>query len=183
MFTKKIRLYTYYKNISNPTPIQILEVGTATPYPSTINVFGFETSDKIVKVIVTLRNLSYDFLDDVDILLVAPNGKNAAIMADVGNGNSVNDITLSLDDMGPLILPRESAPISGTFQPANYRGEFAILPPPAPINQSGGSMLSAFNFINPNGRWSLFVADTDGGDSGSISGGWEFSIPTSNCTP
>ncbi|MFS1518811.1 hypothetical protein V1503_20455 [Bacillus sp. SCS-151] len=170
------------RTFRNTTPIQIPDIGTATPYPSPINVFGFQ--DKIIKVTVKLINLSHTFPRDLNILVAAPNGNNATIMADVSDASTVNNIILTLDDMGPNILPSFATALSsGTFQPANYNGEGAVLPPPAPSNQPGGSMLSVFNFINPNGTWNLFVDDTEIADSGSITGGWEITITTSNCTP
>ena len=42
-------------------------------------------------------------------------------------------------------------------------------------------MLAAFNGLNPNGTWSLYVVDDVGGDVGTIAGGWDLTI-TSSCT-
>ncbi|WP_214484026.1 hypothetical protein [Bacillus sp. SM2101] len=168
------------KKFRNSTPIQIPEEGTATPYPSNICVSGF--TDKIVKVVVSINNLSHTFVGDLIILLVAPDGRNATIMAGAGFGK-VDDITLTFDDMGSSIIPLFLPLTTGTFQPSNYLGELVPLPPPAPTNQSFGSMLSTFNFSNPNGIWSLFVFDAFPDDSGNIAGGWDLTITTSNCTP
>src|SRR5205823_7554770 len=61
------------QTFTNPAAITIPSgPGAASPYPSTINVSGFTGS--VVKVTVTLNNISHTFPDDVDILLVGPTG-------------------------------------------------------------------------------------------------------------
>src|SRR6185369_17236005 len=61
---------------SNPASITINDSASpptaATPYPSTLNVTG--VTGNIVRMTVTLTNLSHGFPDDIDILLVGPTG-------------------------------------------------------------------------------------------------------------
>ena len=102
---------------------------------------------------VTLNNLSHTFPDDIDILLVGPQGQNAIIMSDVGGGTDVVDITLTLDDDAANALPDGTVLTSGTFRPANY-GAGDPFPAPAPA-PSGNVPLSIFNGTDPNGMWSL----------------------------
>src|SRR5688500_12605998 len=52
------------------------------PYPSPIEVSGL--SGIVTSVSVTLFEFSHTFPDAVDILLVAPDGKNTIILSDVG---------------------------------------------------------------------------------------------------
>src|SRR5262249_4848532 len=56
----------------NTNDISIPSFGAATPYPSTTTVSGLNTN--ILKLTVTLNQLSHTQPDDLDILLVGPNG-------------------------------------------------------------------------------------------------------------
>src|SRR5205085_4203189 len=81
---------------SNPTPIAINDATIANPYPSSINVSGVGGS--VGKLTVTLNNFGHSFPDDVDILLVAPNGRSVVLMSDVGGGFNVSGVNLTFDD-------------------------------------------------------------------------------------
>lgn len=166
---------------ANRTPITIPASGAATPYPSSIAVVGL--AGRIIKVVVRLINISHPSPADIDILLVGPGGQNTTIMSDVGDVINVTNVTLTLDDNAPSPLPESTPLVSGTFKPTNRGLVVDPFPPPAPV-PFGGAALSVFNFTNPNGIWNLFVVDDSaflGG--GSIGGGWELIITTSNCTP
>ena len=39
-----------------------------------------------------------------------------------------------------------------------------------------------FNGTAPNGTWSLYVADDAAGDAGTLAGGWELNVTTTNCS-
>ncbi|WP_410985719.1 hypothetical protein [Bacillus cereus] len=167
---------------SNLSPIVIPDSGLATPYPSSINVTGL--SGGVTQVTVTLIGLTHTFPDDVDVLLVGPQGQNVILMSDAGNGFAVNNVILTFNDFAQSLLPDESQIVSGTFQPTNYLGadpipvdNFPFPAPPPPY----GSALNVFNGINPNGVWNLFVFDDFGQDSGSILG-WTLNITTTFCS-
>ena len=66
--------------------------------------------------------------------------------------------------------------VSGTYQPTNINdgGSDDVYPAPAPA-PSGNTTLAAFNGIDPNGIWSLYVMDDAFGDIGSIEG-WSLQI-------
>ncbi|MFJ7183018.1 hypothetical protein [Lysinibacillus xylanilyticus] len=102
-------------------------------------------------------------------------------MSGVGGAEDVTNIKLTLDDLAPTAMSDINTLASGTFKPTNASNVFDSFPSAPP--PSGGSMLSSFNFTNPNGTWNLFVSDDTPGDSGSIADGWELIITTSNCTP
>jgi subtilisin-like proprotein convertase family protein len=163
----------------NASSITINSVGTATPYPSPLSVSGL--SGTVSNLTVTLNSFSHAFPDDVDILLVAPGGQNAIIMSDVGGSSPASGVTLTLDDAAATSLPDAGPLVSGTFKPTNVNA-LDTFPPPAPA-PSGGSALSAFNGISPNGTWNLYIVDDAGGDAGSISGGWCLDITTVGATP
>ena len=61
--------------------ITITDDTTATPYPSDINILE---SGVITDVNVTLNDVSHTFPDDIDILLVGPEGQQVTLMSDAG---------------------------------------------------------------------------------------------------
>ena len=61
---------------------------TATPYPSTCVVSGL--SGSIRDVNVQPHGLSHTYPDDIDMLLVSPDGQNAIFMSDAGGGSSTS---------------------------------------------------------------------------------------------
>lgn len=164
------------KRFSNTAAIQIPDSGPATPYPSEINVSGFVNTAKVKDVNLSLNNFSHTFPDDVDVLVVGPQGQNAIVMSDVGGGTDVSSITLKLDDAATTALPDKAQLQSGSYQPRN-RGPDGddVFPAPAPA-PSGGETLAVFGGTNPNGPWQLFVVDDAARDTGEIAGGWTLEI-------
>jgi hypothetical protein len=161
---------------TNANTINIPGLGTASPYPSPIVVSGL--AGTVGKVTVTLHNFSHGFPDDVDVLLVAPDGTNAIIMSDMGGGgNALNTLTLTLDDAAAVPMPDNGPLTSGTYRPTNAGGGDTF-PAPAPT-PSESSALAVFNGINPNGTWHLFVVDdVPGGPAGNgtIFSGWTLNL-------
>ncbi len=148
--------------------------GPSFPYPSTITMAGLVGS--VTKVTVTLFNLTHTYPDDIDILLVGPTGQTSLLMSDAGGGNDLNNVTLTFDDETGVPQPDLGQIVSGTFRSTNY-GSGDAFPAPAPASPYG-TTLSVFNGINPNGTWSLYVADDTASDVGNINGGWRLSIAT-----
>ena len=156
---------------TNPGSITIPNSGAGTPYPSTITVSNIPI--QLAKVTVRLNSLSHTFPSDIDIMLVGPQGQTAVIMSDVGGGDDVNGITLTLDDAAAAPLPNALL-TTGTFRPTNLAtGD--IFPAPAPAS-SGASALSVFQGTNPNGDWRLFLVDDAAVDTGTIAGGWTLTL-------
>ena len=60
------------QTFNNPATITIPSQGVAGPYPSVIAVSG--VSGTVSKLTVTLLGLNHTFPDDVDVLLVGPDG-------------------------------------------------------------------------------------------------------------
>ncbi len=160
--------------LANGQLVSIPDNGRASPYPSSILVSNL--AGAVSKVTVTLSNLSHAYPDDIDALLVGPNGQASLIMSDTGGGNSINNVTLTFDDAATTALPDSAQIFSGTYKPTNY-GAGDLFPPPAPTGPYG-STLSVFNGSDPNGKWSLFVVDDTLGDLGQIADGWALKITT-----
>lgn len=158
---------------NNPSSISIPLLGTATPYPSDINVAAL--SDPVTKVTARLNNFSHTYPADLDILLVGPTGQKVMLMADAGGGNGINNVTLTFDDDAGAGLPTSQIS-TGTYTPTDYDLN-ENLPMPAPPRPYG-TALAAYNAANPNGAWSLYVNDAFNGDSGSISAGWTLNLTT-----
>jgi len=174
------------KTFTNSARITIPSVGTASPYPSTIQVRGLDTS--ITDVNVTLHNFAHPFADDVDVLLVGPQGQTVVIMSDAGGSSNITNLTLNVDDKAALPMPDAVPPFPTTgsvdFQPTNGTGQGTeSYPPPAPPNPGPDSELSSFDGTNPNGSWRLFVGDDVDSFSGRFEGGWSLEITTANGKP
>lgn len=167
------RFKNVHKTFSNSGQIAIPGNGEATPYPTTIQVNGFKQG-KIKDVNLTLFNFSHTFPDNVDVLLVSPNSRNALVLSDVGGNDNADNLTITLDDDAVSGLPLASQLTSGSFKPTNDGG-IDTLPAPAPLS-SGNVALVVFNGANPNGQWQLFVRDDNPGDNGEITGGWSLQI-------
>lgn len=149
--------------------------GAATPYPSEITVSGL--SGSIVSVIVRLNGLSHTFPDDLDIVLVGPSGQAVMLMSDAGGNTPVTNVNLVFSASATDSLP-DSGPItSGTYRPTNFGPNDSM--PSHPNLPSGpyGTALSVYNLTNPNGAWRLYIAEDEGGSSGSLTS-WQLEIVT-----
>ena len=160
---------------TSTTAIGIPAVGTSEPYPSEITISG--QSGLVSKVTVGLENFSHSSPDDVDLLLVAPNGRKVVLMSDVGGANEVNNVSLTFDDAAVATLPDNTALASGTFKPTDFEASDAF-PAPAPQGTVTGRMLSALNGSEPNGAWQLFLVDDNGNNTGAINA-WTLNVQTS----
>jgi plastocyanin/subtilisin-like proprotein convertase family protein len=145
--------------------------GPGLPYPSTIAVSGM--SGFVSNVRVVLNNVNHTFPDDLDVLLVAPDGRKVLLMSDAGGTNDLSGVTLTFDDSGPT-LPDNALITSGTYHPTDYPGNDPTpdyFNPPAPAGPYS-TALSTFNGVNPNGAWRLYAQDDQNGDTGTIAQGW-----------
>ena len=150
---------------------------TATPYPSTISVAGLPPHLADVKVEFT--NFMHDFPDDVDMLLVAPNGEKFVPMSDYAGNNGVTGIDFTLEDQARSRLDTIIEITNGRYLPADtnnaaldsFPAPAPAGPYPRPFPAGGDSFHSAFDRVDPNGIWSLYVVDDANVDGGSI-GSW-----------
>lgn len=167
------------QTFNNPSPITIPSSGAATPYPSTINVSGGPAAIEVITV--SLFQMSHTWPDDVDIVLVAPNGDALVLMADVGGSTDVVNIDLNIFDGAPAAFPDATVIASGSYRPTNVGAVDAFPAPyagttnnPAPAGTA--TFASVFGGDAADGDWSLFVVDDAAGDLGSINGGWSITF-------
>ena len=154
------------------------QIGPASPYPSTVAVSGM--AGVVTAVTVTFSNVTHSIFNDIDALLVAPDGNNLTVLSDAANSNTFTFATnanLTFSDSGTA-LPGSGAVASGTYLPTGPNGPDTF-PAPAPTTSSAQTTFAgAFTGISPNGTWQLFVVDDTTGDVGTMAGGWSLSITT-----
>lgn len=150
--------------------------GPASLYPSPITVSG--ATGSITSVRVTLHNYAHDFPEDVNVLLVSPQGTAIMLMSDCGgpftelNANLTFEtgLTNNVENMGDIKSGRYAA------TDINYPNTMAS---PAPVATAAfGASLSVFNKQEPNGTWYLWVCDTREQDDGAVRGGWSLTLTT-----
>jgi subtilisin-like proprotein convertase family protein len=152
---------------------------TARTYPSELGVSGL--TGTVSDVELTLNGVSWHNLYTLDAMLVAPDGRKAMVISDVGgNTGSTIDVTLTLDDEASAPLPELEAPASGRYRPTNYGGGGDTFPAPAPDPSDAGTPLSVFDGSDPNGTWRLFIVQDEVDLPGFISAGWSLQIETSS---
>jgi subtilisin-like proprotein convertase family protein len=147
--------------------VKIASLGTANPYPATIEVAGI--SETVSGLRVRLNGLSHTFPDDLDVFLMAPDGTVCALMSDAGGGNDLVNVDLTLDDRAANTLPNSTTIVPGSYRPINHSTS-AESPPPGTAGTIKTS-LAALVAGEVNGTWKLFVTDDSSSDLGSI-GSW-----------
>ncbi len=165
---------------ANTDGIVINDDTTASPYPSTITVSGI--SGRVANVSVMLSGLTHSYPDDIDILLVGPNGQSVVLMSDAGLGgnpqSSLVNASLIFDDHAIANLPDNAGIIPFiVYKPTDFEVNNSEFAAPAPAGPHSTTFNGAFNGIDPNGTWSLYVQDDASPDAGSL-GSWSLSITT-----
>ena len=168
---------------SNPAPITIPDSGTATPYPSTINVSGL--TGVVTKVTVTINDFNHTWPRDVGVALRGPGGQICVLFNNaIGGSGGVTNRTYTFDQAFPP-LPTSGFPLSGTYGPNNNSTTRTFAAPlPSPPYNSNLNIFNGLSGASVNGTWELFVQDFVGGDAGNINGGWSITIQTGtpDCT-
>jgi len=155
--------------------------GNASPFPSTVNVSGL--TGGITLITVSLNNFTHTFSGDVDMLLVAPDGKAFNFWSDLGN-TPITGFNFTVADSGTINPAQTFTLVNGstykptnnaiqeTFPGATYTNRYS--PTGSPANGTA-TFASVFTGVAPNGIWSLYVIDDGGGDIGSL-GSWALNI-------
>ena len=160
----KPRTRTILRSFDNTAPINlatsVAAPVSATLYPSTIAVGGMK--GKITSMAVILHDFGHTNPDDVEVLLVGPNGRTAIIMANVGGSDDASEVRLRLDSELTLPIPDQSTLNSGNWAPTNATGSVIAFNAPVPPVTSANALLSVFQGASPNGEWRLFVQDEKG---------------------
>ncbi|HTW05930.1 MAG TPA: Ig-like domain repeat protein [Acidimicrobiales bacterium] len=173
----------------------------ATPYPSDIFTSNL---GPVSGLTVTLDGISYPYSQDLEALLVGPQGQSMVLFSNVGPDTGTTDasnVTVTFSDAASSAIP-QSTPLgspgsSVTTKPVDYSGSDATtFPAPAPASgyslaaPEGSSTLGGlFGGTNPDGTWSLYVLTNGEGDGLScgtceVAGGWsiDFTVATQTVT-
>jgi hypothetical protein len=175
------------RRFENEERIRFWDAVGTTPGTSAIEVSGL--TGPVIDVNVNLVDIYHgpESTQDIDVLLIGPVGKTALILSDVGGNTATAGVTLVLDDQQPEQLPSAAALTNGFFQPTNYGSPDIMNLGGGPITVPSGASLGAFNGIDPNGTWRLWVVDDEPNLSSrfgsSISGGWALTITTAGDQP
>jgi hypothetical protein len=157
-------------------------VGPANLYPTSIEVEGLPGD--LTKVTATMLRIQSGKPDDIDMLLVGPEGDEVMLMSDACGGEKTpfQDDVISFDDDAPTLMPDNGpCPTKSvvSFRPSNYVG---ASPEPDQFAVGGGvvppyaSTLSTFAGTDPNGFWDLYVLDDDAAVAGFEILGWALTL-------
>ncbi|MCW2739304.1 Ig-like domain-containing protein [Nocardioides sp.] len=153
---------------------------SAAPSPSTVAVSGLPKS--VTDVNLVLNDLDLDYLGDTELVLESPDGRRAHVLSDAGGYDTIENLTLTLDDEAAEPMRRGRIPVSGSYQPVNHddgdTSEFVG----GLDTKNLSSALSTFDGADPNGAWKLYVEQEYCCNEGAISGGWALQITTADQT-
>ena len=85
----------------------------------------------VTDVHVGLHGLTTGSMDDLDLLLVGPDGNQALILSDAGGARSFSDLDLTFNDQAASAPSDDGLVASGAYKPVNYGGDehFPAAPP------------------------------------------------------
>lgn len=177
---------SYDFTLTNDMSMVIPDQAIGTPWKLPIS----GKTGTITSVTVSIANFYHEAAYDVVMVLVAPDGTAIDLMSFVGELDNTaitkaNNITLVFDDTAVASLPTSGSNItSGTYKPTqgtppviNGFPAIASVAPVGPVPPYA-STLSALNGKDPNGVWTLIIADNSKPDRGYVCGGWTLNIQT-----
>lgn len=165
---------------TDPARIEIPKNGTASgaaaPYPTTIEAEGLEGT--VTDVSVRLNGLHHPFANDVEVMLVGPQGQSALLLADIGGGKDVLDgEVVTFRDGAPDSPPRVVSGIFAPFHPPGFDTTFPARTHNRRLREPRGVQRH-----RPQRRLEA-VHQRPGGDEGVIAGGWSLDIQTTGRDP
>ena len=166
--------------VVNPAPIVIADGATppipAEPYPSTLTVSGYHSSEVIAHLSVQVSNLNHPIPAQLSLMLAGPDGRHVVLMGKCGWFYSLNQATFTFDDTATSGLASNVTASPGRYRPSDWN-TFSPFVAPAPTSPAATN-LAVFNGLNPNGAWSLYAVDDTTGAAGVISNGWSLTFLT-----
>ena len=142
--------------------VAIPDGGTTT---STIDVSGFD--GPITSAKATLGTVTHQNPDDIDSVIVAPNGDSVFLMSDACGTDDMFK-TINFEDTAPVFLSDAGPCPLNPYLPSNYEGTGDV---PGAVNAFG----TAFAGDEPSGTWTLVLSDDTAGLTGSI-GSWTLTL-------
>lgn len=154
----------------------VASAGPAGEFPSVIQVAGL--SDPIVEARVTMHNYEHEFAEDVNAVLVAPDGTAVMLMSDCGGATAMTNVNLTFVSGLTNLLFNIDRLESGSYAATDYNFPNRMTFP-APTNLPITTTMASFTKLYPNGEWQLFLEDTRIVDSGVLRGGWSLTFTLS----
>ena len=163
------------ETFANTAPVELPDASgdSTTQSRTTIEVTGL--SGAIDKVTVKLRGLTHPDLGRLAVMVVAPSGQNLVLLSGIDGPARTTRAAIVFADSADAHVPTRDVP-SGRFRPTSA-GAPSSFAAPAPEPSSESTLAGAFRGIEPNGDWTLYLADGSGG-SGQLAGGWSLTITT-----
>ena len=173
--------YSFDSITGSDSPVEIISNSTidvpltVSGFSGTVQDLNFSVDGSICNTIIDSQTvgITHSYVFDLDITLISPSGTQVLLVEGIGgndanDGSGVNICNMVLDDEGsfPSIQTQNTAsnaPFTGTWTPNNS--------------------LSAFDGENPNGTWTLRVADIFELDSGFVRAWSIYITSTNNCLP
>ncbi len=172
----RLETFTFRNSVSISMPDTVqFEVQPALTYPALLTVSG--VSSAVVDIDVSLFGISRTWSEDLDALLIAPNGLSVTLLSDVGAATDINGIDLTFDDSADTTVPNVMVIPPGRYRPTNFarkdESPFDHYPAPGPGDVfDPAPLLGRFHGIDPNGVWRLYLIDDQPRDVGEIRFGW-----------
>lgn len=148
--------------------------GPASVYPIEVPVSGLATD--VVGVRVQMFGLTHTFPNDLDFLLIAPDGRSLVFQSDAGAGVDLSNATYTIDDAAASLMPIDAQLISASYRPTDFfdGDPFAAPAPVGPYQRAAtagtATFASAFGGVDGNGSWEIYIVDDASGDFGQIDG-------------
>jgi subtilisin-like proprotein convertase family protein len=152
--------------------------GIASPNPLTRTVSG--RGGVVSDVDVSLAGIYHSKPQDLDLLLVGPQGQKVMLMSDACGTSKLADANFTWSDESPVGMQATGCVGEGTFTPSDYiPGETVPTAPAGPYETS----LSAFDGTVPDGEWRLYAHDDETGGSGFFAERFRLTITRRAGTP
>lgn len=163
--------FVSHKLVSGPN-VTVPASGQGNPYPSSLTVDGL---DGVIESMTVTFFVTHATPDDLDVLIVGPNGAKVVLMSDVGGTADLSNKQVRFKD-GAAVMPDNALIDQVEYRPTNV-GVTDTFPAPAPGGAAATTLGAAFSGINPNGQWRLFVIDDSAGTGGTVNS-WRVTITT-----
>ena len=142
--------------------------GTASPYPLPISVSSYPGG--ISGLTLSVFAMTQNVPDDIDILLVSPDGtRKMVIMSYAGGSQPLSNTSFKFADTATGFVP-DPGPITdgAAYKPTNCVANVPDFPAPAPAGpytepgcsgSPAATFASVFGGIVPNGVWKVYIRD------------------------
>jgi hypothetical protein len=143
--------------------------GPSSPYGVTFNVTG--VTGPLTSISMLLESLAHPSPQDLDVLLVAPDGTSMVVQSDTGPAANPNTLSYILRDYNPLIA---NSLLGGTYGPTS-RSPADVFPAPAPAGpyaegppEGSATMRDTFAAATTLGSWRAYINDDSPGGTGTL---------------